>query len=72
VSFIFTGGFPPFLIFGLASNEDFGIGFVLGGLTAWLGWLLILTYFYPWNMFILLSIIIFVVVVVYLFNKIVP
>lgn len=47
LSLLLTAGFPPFLIYGLASNEDFGPGFLFGGLTAWLGWILCITYFYP-------------------------
>ena len=47
MAFLCTAMFPPFLIYGLISNEKIGPGFAFGGITAWLGWILGITYFHP-------------------------
>ena len=47
LSLLITAMFPPFALYGLMSNEHFGPGFLLGGVTAWTGWILCITYFYP-------------------------
>jgi hypothetical protein len=47
MSLLCTAMFPPFLIYGLISNEKIGPGFLFGGILAWIGWISCITYFHP-------------------------
>ena len=61
LTLLITAMFPPYLIMALASNGNGGPGLIYGGLVAWLGWIIALSFIYPSAMLYVLVMIIFII-----------